>query len=295
MIAVLVLIFASVALVAAGFVVVPAMRVGAGTGINRRAGYAALAGLATVAIGLGVYGFLGQPKLALNSLTGPSRTDYPSLIAMLARRMPNRPGDVEGWSLLGRGYLTLGNADQAQKALAQAVQAEKTERGEADPQLLSSYGEAMTEAAGQVTKDAEDVFKQVLTQDPRDLVARYYTGLALATRGDKAQALQLWEGVLADAPPNTPWRGALIDQVAALTASAGGAAPNPEAMVEQLANRLQSSPDDLNGWLMLIRAYAVLGNKDKAAQALTTARGVFANQPDAQAALARAASDNSLN
>lgn len=294
MIAVLVLIFATVALVAAGFVVVPAMRVGAGTGINR-AGYAALAGLATVAIGLGVYGFLGQPKLALNSLTGPSRTDYPSLIATLARRMPNRPGDVEGWSLLGRGYLALGNADQAQKALAQAVQAEKTERGGADPQLLSSYGEAMTEAAGQVTKDAEDVFKQVLAQDPRDLVARYYTGLALATRGDKAQALQIWEGVLADAPPNTPWRGALIDQVAALTANAGGAAPNPEAMVEQLANRLQSSPDDLNGWLMLIRAYAVLGNKDKAAQALTTARGVFANQPAAQADLARAASDNSLN
>lgn len=295
MIAVLVLIFASVALVAAGFVVVPAMMIGAEAGRNRRAGYAALAGLATVAIGLGVYGFLGQPKLALNSLTGPSRTDYPSLIAMLARRMPDRPGDVEGWSLLGRGYLTLGNADQAQKALAHAVEAQKTERGEADPQLLSSYGEAMTEASGQVTKEAEDVFKQVLAQDPRDLVARYYSGLALATRGDKTQALTLWEGVLADAPANTPWRGALIDQVAALKASAGGAAPNPEAMVEQLAGRLQSSPNDLNGWLMLIRAYSVLGNKDKAAQALTTARGVFANQPDAQAELAREASQYQLN
>lgn len=293
MIAVLVLIFASVALVAAAFVVVPAMRI-SGAGLNR-AGYAAIAGLATVAIGLGVYGYLGQPKLALNSLTGPSRTDYPSLIAMLARRMPDRPGDVEGWALLGRGYLTLGNADQAQKALAHAVEAQKAEQGEADPQLLSSYGEAMTEAAGQVTKDAEDVFKQVLAQDPRDLVARYYTGLALATRGDKEQALQLWEAVLADAPANTPWRGVLIDQVAALKASAGGAAPNPEAMVERLAEQLKSSPNDLDGWVRLIRGYAVLGNKDKAAQALTTARSVFANQPNAQAALAREASDYSLN
>jgi len=294
MIAVLVLIFASVALVAAAFVVVPAMRI-AGAGFSNRAGYAAVAGLATVAIGLGVYGYLGQPKLALNSLTGPSKTDYSSLIAMLARRMPDRPGDVEGWALLGRGYMTLGNADQAQKALAHAVEAEKAERGGADPELLSSYGEAMTEASGQVTKDAEDVFKQVLAQDPKDLVARYYTGLALATRGNKDQALQLWEGVLADAPANTPWRGALIDQVAALKASAGGGAPNPQAMVEQLADRLQSSPNDLDGWLRLIRAYSVLGNKDKAAQALTTARGVFANQPNAQAALARAASDNQLN
>ncbi|HEX5280347.1 MAG TPA: hypothetical protein VFW28_09725 [Micropepsaceae bacterium] len=295
MIAVLVLIFASVALLAAGFVVVPAMTVAGGAPFSGRAGYAAIAGLATMAIGLGVYGYLGQPKLALNSLAGPSRTDYPSLIAMLAQRMPNRPGDVEGWSLLGRGYMTLGNADQAQKALAHAVEAEKAERGEADPELLSSYGEAMTEASGQVTKEAEDVFKQVLAQDPRDLVARYYTGLALATRGDKAQALQLWEGVLTDAPANTPWRGALVDQIAALKASAGGAAPNPAAMVEQLADRLQSSPNDLDGWLRLIRAYSVLGNKDKAVQALTRARDVFANQANAQAALARAASDNSLN
>ena len=293
MIAVLVLIFASVALVAAAFVVVPAMATG-GTGF-KRVGYPAIAGFATVAIGLGVYGYLGQPKLALNSLNGPSRTDYPSLIAMLAQRMPNRPGDVQGWTMLGQGYLTLGNADQAQKALGHAVEAQKAEQGGADPQLLSTYGEAITEASGQVTKEAEDVFRQVLAQDPRNLVARYYTGLALATRGDKNQALQMWEGVLADAPANTPWRGALIDQVAALKASAGGAAPNPEAMVEQLATRLQSSPNDLDGWLRLIRAYSVLGNKDKAAQALTTARGVFANQPNAQAALARAASDNSLN
>ncbi len=293
MVIILVLIFASVALVAAAFVVVPAMATG-GAGL-KRAGYPAIAGLATVAIGLGVYGFLGQPKLALNSLTGPSKTDYPSLVAMLAQRMPNRPGDVQGWTLLGQGYLTLGNPDQAQKALGHAVEAEKAEQGGADPQLLSTYGEAITEASGQVSKEAEDVFKQVLAQDPRNLVARYYTGLALATRGDKAQALQLWEGVLADAPANTPWRGALVDQVAALKASAGGAAPNPEAMVEQLASRLQSSPNDLNGWMMLIRAYSVLGNKDKAAQALTTARGVFANQPDAQAELAREASQYQLN
>jgi len=39
----------------------------------------------------------------------------------------------------------------------------------------------------------------------------------------------------------------------------------------------------------------VLGNKDKAAEALNRARGVFANQAPAQAALARAASDNALN
>ena len=296
MIAILVLIFAAVALAAAGFVVVPLLRPASGVPDGKkRPGYAAIAGLITMAIGLGSYAFLGRPQLALNSLTGPSKTDYPSLISMLARRMPDRPGDIEGWALLGRGYLALGNAAQAEKALAHAVDAQKNEQGEADPQLLSSYGEAMTEASGQVTKEAEAVFRQVLMQAPKDLVARYYLGLALASRGDRKGALEFWEGVLADAPADTPWRGSLIDQVAALRAGGGGAAPNPEAMVQQLAERLQSSPNDLDGWVRLIRAYTVLGNRDKATEALSRAKGVFANQPSAQAALARAASDNALN
>lgn len=296
MTAVLMLIFALVALAAAAFVVVPVLRPAAGApDTKKRPWHALIAGLVTMAVGLGAYGALGRPQLALASLTGPTKTDYPALISMLAQRMPNRPGDVEGWALLGRGYLALGNATQAEKALARAVDAQKTEQGAASPQLLSSYGEAMTEAAGQVSKEAEEVFRQALEEDPRDLVSRYYLGLALAARGDKNGALQYWQSVLADAPPETPWRGALVDQLAALKASAGGVAPNPEAMVQQLADRLQASPNDLDGWVRLIRAYTVLGNKDRATETLAKARGVFANQPSAQAALARAASDNALN
>ena len=39
------------------------------------------------------------------------------------------------------------------------------------------------------------------------------------------------------------------------------------AMVERLATQLQSSPDDLDGWLRLARAYGVLNERDKAADA----------------------------
>src|SRR3954469_1707783 len=125
MIAVLILIFSLVALAAAAFVVLPFLRAApreAGEGKSRRPWAAAIAGLATMALGLGTYAVLGQPAIALSSLTGPSQTDYPALITMLARRMPNRPGDIEGWTLLGRGYLSLGNAAQAEKALFRAVE-----------------------------------------------------------------------------------------------------------------------------------------------------------------------------
>jgi cytochrome c-type biogenesis protein CcmH len=297
MIILLILIFSLVALAAAAFVVLPMLRTrdGAAAAGPRRTWPAVAAGLATMAVGLGTYAFLGQPEIALTELTGPSRTDYRALIATLARRMPQRPGDIEGWALLGRGYLALGNASQAEKAFGRAVEASKAIQGNASADLLSNYGEAMTEAAGQVTKEAEAVFREALSEDPKELVSRYYVGLALASRGDKGAALQLWESVLADAPPETPWRRDLVNQMAALKAESGGAAPNPMAMVAQLAQRLETSPNDLNGWMMLIRAYSVLGDKPKAVAALARARSVFANQADAQAQLAKTASDNGLN
>jgi cytochrome c-type biogenesis protein CcmH len=51
----------------------------------------------------------------------------------------------------------------------------------------------------------------------------------------------------------------------------------------------------LEGWVRLIRAYSVLGDKPKAVAALSRARGVFASQAAAQAALAKAAQENALN
>jgi len=294
MIAVLLLIFALIALAAAAFVVVPLMRSRAPVKADsNRLLYAAGGALAVVLIGLGVYGWLGQWQLALGSLTGPRRDDYPALIATLARQMPYRPNDVEGWTLLGRGYLSLNNPEQAQRAFQHAVQLAKA-RGGVPPDLLASYGQAIAEANGGVNKEAEAVFREALEENPGDLISRYYLGLGLASRGDKEGALQMWESLLADAPADVPWRGALVDQVAALKASAGGAAPNPMQMVQQLATRLESNPNDLDGWLRLIRAYSVLGDKDKAEAALTKAKTVFANRAAAQAQLAQSAKDNSL-
>jgi cytochrome c-type biogenesis protein CcmH len=292
-VALLILVFGMVALIASAFVVLPLLRASASAA--RQPWLAVASGLGVLLVGLGLYAALGEPGVALSSLGTPSAADYPALVASLARRMPDRPGDREGWSLLGRGYFALGNADQAAKAYQRAVALAKEQDGAAPPDLLSDYGEALFAAADQMTPDAEAVFKEALMEEPRNLIARYYLGLAAADRGDRAGALALWEAVLADAPDNVPWRSRLVNQMAALKAATGGAAPNPMAMVAQLASRLESDPNDLNGWLMLIRAYAVLGDKDKAVAALAKARTVFANEAQAQAALAQSAKENALN
>ena len=49
--------------------------------------------------------------------------------------------------------------------------------------------------------------------------------------------------------------------------SGGGAGMDVEAMVASLAARLEDSPDDIDGWLMLGRSHATLGDFDAAVQA----------------------------
>ena len=43
-------------------------------------------------------------------------------------------------------------------------------------------------------------------------------------------------------------------------------------MVDRLATRLKQNGDDVEGWLRLMRAYMVMGERGKAASALTDAR-----------------------
>lgn len=58
------------------------------------------------------------------------------------------------------------------------------------------------------------------------------------------------------------------------------------AMVAQLAARMQANPDDLQGWLMLARSYKVLGRYDEAATAYGKAEKAIEGDPDLLASYA---------
>jgi len=68
-----------------------------------------------------------------------------------------------------------------------------------------------------------------------------------------------------------------------------------EGMVAGLAERLKAEPDDLDGWVMLVRSFAVLGRRDDAAEAYGVARAHFAGEPAALAALDRTAAEFGLD
>ncbi|HWY63721.1 MAG TPA: tetratricopeptide repeat protein, partial [Rhizomicrobium sp.] len=156
------------------------------------------------------------------------------------------------------------------------------------------YGEALVVANnGAVPQEAEEAFTAALAVDPHSAPARFYLGLAKIEHRDNAAAIQLWQSLLNDTPVTSPLHQMLVDRLAILTSQAvaggQGAAPNPRAMVAMLAARLKADPHDALGWVRLMRAYTVLGETDKAKQALTDARKAFSDNKDAQTAFTTAA------
>lgn len=293
------ILFAGVAAIAAAFAALPLLRPARESDISRpRPWLAATLALTVAGLGLGAYYALGQPQLALRSLTGPRADDFRALVATLAARMRQVPDDKEGWALLGRAYLALDQPAQAAAALRRAVQLGGA-RGSVPASLYSLYGEALSQAAGgAVPAEAEEAFRAALARDAKEPAARYYLGLAARARGQKDQALAMWEPLLAEAPADAPWRPALVDAVAALRAEqlreGGGNVPDIAAMVRGLAARLEARPNDLGGWMRLIRAYAVLGEAGKAKASLARARGHFGRDETAQRSLTALARDLAL-
>jgi cytochrome c-type biogenesis protein CcmH len=169
---------------------------------------------------------------------------------------------------------------------------------------LAARGEAeFFVANGSMTPEAQADFEKAIKLDPLEPRAQYYLGLADIRDGNKDKAIARWKKLLANAPKDAPWRASVEADLAKLLQPAplGGptmadaqAAGNmtPEArqqmigtMVARLAGRLEQNPNDLPGWLRLIRSYGVLGKLDEAKQALVTARKTFAGDKSALAQL----------
>jgi len=283
------LVFLALGLAGAGFVAVPLWRA--------RPVLAGAAGSAVLVLAGAAYFGTGAPSLALRDLEGPAAGDTRALIATLAARIRETPDDPRGWALLGRGYLAFGRPKDSAAAFARAVAIVRTDGGAAEPRLLSDYGEALAAHAGGVTREAEAVFAEAHAGDPAALAPRFYLGLAHADRGERDAALALWRDLLADTPPSAPWRRMLVDRIAVLSAGEGGApdAGAIRAMVDGLAQRLNDNPDDAEGWLRLVRSYAVLGEEAKARDALSSAYGAMAGNAEARTKLDTLARELDLN
>ena len=214
----------------------------------------------------------------------------------LAAKLKANPNNPQGWLMYARTEAELGNWQPSAEAYAHAI-----EQGQTDADVFAGYGETLALATdGIVGPPARAAFASALQRDPKNDVARYYLALADAQAGELRRAIAAWQALAADIADDLPMRQAIGRQIANAASAAGIAAPplppgQPAAagakgpgqeqmaaaenmspaerdkmirgMVEKLAGELASAPDNLNGWLQLGRAYTVLGDADKAADA----------------------------
>ena len=175
----------------------------------------------------------------------------------------------------------------------------------------------MQSGDGQISQAEDAGFHRVLSLAPADPRAHFYLALYKDQQGDHKGAIADWMKMLQGAPPDSPWAGevrAVVEKVAQEqgvdvsaqlppaaqpAGSASAAAPGPDAaevaaaqqmsptdrgamihsMVDGLAARLKQNPQDADGWLRLIKARMVLGEKDQAQADYRSARKAFSNTP----------------
>ena len=167
-------------------------------------------------------------------------------------------------------------------------------------------------ARGTITPQAIRAFRQAQKLRPKDPMSRYYLAKADLQQGRREKAYRALKSLLADLPPNVPARVIVEKEVATLATelkkrpparSVASSGPSLDAvrermramqnaspqermamirnMVEGLDARLKENPDDLAGWLRLIRARKVLGETEKARDALARARQAFSGNAEA--------------
>ena len=277
------------ALAAIGFAAWPLLR-----GKRGRAGWILAGALALLVLGIGggTYLVVGRPHLAQRAANGLRTDEVNGLVPFLIQRVREHPNDAQAWRYLGQLYTGARDPANAARAYARALAI----TGKGDAALDTAYGEALVmQNAGSVPDEALAAFDTAVAADPANVPARFYLGLAKAQRNDRTGAVQIWQQLLNDVPATTPLHQLLVDRIAMVSAAAGaapgGGAPDPRAMVASLAARLKADPNDALGWVRLVRAYHVLGEDDKARDALATARKTFAGNKDALTAFGTAEKD----
>lgn len=267
---------------------------------RRRA--AALAALVVLAFGpLSLYVALGSPNIpgepAFARVKTPAgQESIATLVSQVEAHLARNPNDGAGWEVLAPVYARLGRLDDAVGARKKALTLiGPTAAREAD------LGEAETAAAnGVVTAEAKAAFERAVARDTLEAKARYFLGLAAEQDGKSEDAAAIWRALLADAPSGAPWVGFVREALARVSgASLAVAGPNAgdiaaasnmsdderrdmiRGMVTRLADRLHGDGADVEGWLQLVRAYVVLGDRDKAKDAAADARRALGERPDA--------------
>jgi len=170
---------AALTALALAFVLVPLWREQRASGRWSFTGIAAALLIVPIAFGLYATVRTWQPELLAQ------RSEQSALIAQLAALMAENPDDVEGWRLLGRSYVSIGDYTRARQAFEEAWRRVQSPDNDLKLSLAEAYVlEDQTTIAGPVG----ELIEEVLAEEPNNPKALWYGGQRALGIGDNAAA-----------------------------------------------------------------------------------------------------------
>jgi cytochrome c-type biogenesis protein CcmH len=258
----------------------------------------------------GLYWWLGTPQ-AIDPVSAQKaeQDKISEMVDRLAARLKANPDNPKGWAMLARSYKVMGRLQEAEDAYAKAGKLIET-----DPDLLADYADLMAaRAGGNLAGQPLVLVNKALALNPLHPMSLMLAGTAAYRDGNFAAAISYWENLLSVLEPGSPDAQQVETDIAEARAKAGmppsakatsspsateagadasklpavdpaaAGAMTPERinqMVERLATRLKTNPDDLAGWARLARAYKVQGRLAEAEQAYGKAGKLVDSDPD---------------
>lgn len=254
------------------------------------------------AVGLCLYLRTGNPDVPdapLSARLANPGNDMNILIARAEQQLVANPDDGAGWDVLAPIYYRAGRVEDAAAAFRNALRILGP-----TPARLGGYAESLIAlSGGLVTTEAQDALQKSLSIEPNDPRAQFYLALGLKQEGKVPEALAAFQQIVETSPAGAPWLPLVNEHIAGLKAdgavapvdqagtklgnptgadiaaaeglSAGDRAAMIEGMVGSLAEKLKADPKNFEGWMRIIRSYSVLGQKDKAADALKQGLAAF--------------------
>ncbi|TAW34362.1 c-type cytochrome biogenesis protein CcmI [Rhizobium leguminosarum] len=258
-------------------------------------------------LGLCLYLTTGRPDLPSQPLEARLENpgnDVAVLITKAERHLAEKPDDGKGWDVLAPIYFRTMRVNDAQLAYRNAIRL----LGPSPVRLDGLAETLMAVSDGVVTEEARQVLEQSLTLEPDTPRARFYIALSMEQAGRPDEARQAFEALAKQSPADAPWLPLVNEHIAMNGGAKAGADPaapgadpaapgNPtqqdvaaaetmnagdrqqmiRGMVESLDAKLSEDPNNFEGWMRLVRSYAVLNDKDRAVGALK--RGLAAFPP----------------
>lgn len=175
--------------------------------------------LFVVLLSAGFYFYLGDAsRIAEKNAEKPiTQESVEKMVAEFAAKMEKEPDNLKGWAMLARSYRILGRNAEAANAYARAGSFV-----DSDPQLLADYADVLAaNADGNFAGRPQKLINKALALDPNNLLALWLSGTAAFNAQNYMVAVQSWEKLAKQLPPDTDEARAITTSIAEARSKGG--------------------------------------------------------------------------